>query len=104
MSVFAVRRAAVLALLAAAFAPPMSAQPSAPRPPVAEKRPRVDTLHGDVRRDDYFWFRDRADPAVTRHLEAENRYTEAMQAELAPLRETLYTEMLGRIKETDLSV
>lgn len=99
----AVRRAAVVALLAAT-ASSMSAQSAAPRPPVAEKRPKVDTLHGDVRRDDYSWFRNRQDPAVIRHLEAENAYTESMQQHLAPLRETLYAEMLGRIKETDLSV
>mgnify|MGYP002783590076 CR=1 FL=1 len=98
------RRAVAIALLGVALAPSMSAQAPALRPPVAEKRPKIDTLHGDVRRDDYFWFRNRTDPAVIRHLEAENAYTEAMQASLAPLRETLYGEMLGRIKETDLSV
>ncbi|MCU0626244.1 MAG: S9 family peptidase [Gemmatimonadaceae bacterium] len=77
---------------------------SPPAPPVAEKRPRTDTLHGEARRDDYAWFRNREDPAVIAHLERENAYTESMQRHLAPLRETLYSEMLGRIKETDLSV
>lgn len=73
-------------------------------PPVAERRPHVDTLHGDVRRDDYFWLRTKSDPAVRAYLEAENAYAEAVLAPLAPLRERLYQEMLGRIKQTDLSV
>jgi len=72
--------------------------------PVAERRARVDTLHGDVRRDDYFWLRVKGDPAVRSYLEAENAYAEAVLAPLAPLREQLYKEMLGRIKQTDLSV
>ncbi len=73
-------------------------------PPVAERRAHVDTLHGDVRRDEYFWLRVKSDPAVRSYLEAENAYAEAALAPLAPLREQLYKEMLGRIKQTDLSV
>jgi oligopeptidase B len=73
-------------------------------PPVAERRARVDTLHGEVRRDDYFWLRVRTDPAVKQYLEAENAYAEAVLAPLKGLREQLYNEMLGRIKQTDLSV
>lgn len=73
-------------------------------PPTAERRPHVDTLHGDVRTDDWFWLRQREDPAVIRYLEAENAYTEAKTAHLTPLRDRLYQEMLGRIKQTDLSV
>ena len=38
------------------------------------------------------------------YLTAENAYTDAVMKPLAPLQETLYKEMLGRIKETDLSV
>ena len=73
-------------------------------PPVAERRTRVDTLHGDVRSDDYFWLRVKTDPAVKAYLEAENAYAEAVLAPLKGLREQLYNEMLGRIKQTDLSV
>jgi oligopeptidase B len=77
---------------------------AAPAAPIAERREHVDTLHGDVRRDDYFWLRVKSDPAVRSYLEAENRYAEAVLAPLTPLREQLYKEMLGRIKQTDLSV
>ena len=31
-------------------------------PPVAEKRPKTITVHGDSRVDDYFWLRDKDDP------------------------------------------
>lgn len=75
-----------------------------PVPPVARKIPTFSTLHGDARHDDYAWFRDRADPAVTEYLTAENAYTDAMTASTEALRDTLYAELLGRIKETDLSV
>jgi oligopeptidase B len=72
--------------------------------PVAERRARVDTIHGEARRDDYFWLRVKTDPAVKQYLEAENAYAEAVLAPLKGLREQIYNEMLGRIKQTDLSV
>ncbi|HEX6088968.1 MAG TPA: S9 family peptidase [Gemmatimonadales bacterium] len=77
---------------------------AAPLPPVARVIPRVDTLFGDVRVDNYFWMREKDDPAVLEHLKAENAYTEASLRHLEPLREQLYREILGRVKETDLSV
>lgn len=83
---------------------PLAAQQTALQPPVAERRTHVDTLHGEVRSDDYFWLREKSDPAVAAYLEAENAYAEQVLAPLAGLRETLYQEMLGRIKQTDLSV
>ena len=93
------RLAATLFLTGASL---MSAQ--RPAPPVAAKQPRTDTLHGDIRVDDYFWFRDRTNPAVTAHLNAENAYTDAMTAESEALRDALYSELLGRIKEDDQAV
>ena len=76
----------------------------ATEPPVARRIPVADTLFGDVRVDDYRWLRDRSDPEVTAYLEAENEYTAAMTAHIDELEETVYQEMVGRIKETDLSV
>lgn len=72
--------------------------------PVAKVIPKADTLHGDVRIDNYFWLRDRSNPEVIEYLEAENKYTEAMMKHTEEFQEQLYTEMLGRIKETDVSV
>jgi len=73
-------------------------------PPVARRAPVADTLFGDVRIDDYRWMRERGSPEVIAYLEAENAYTAAMTAHLSDLEETVYEEMVGRIKETDLSV
>jgi oligopeptidase B len=73
-------------------------------PPVARLVPRVETLHGERRLDDYFWLRDRSDPAVVAYLEEENRYTAGVMQHTEGLQERLYQEMRGRIKETDLSV
>lgn len=78
--------------------------PPVPTPPTAPRRPTVLRAHGDERVDDWWWLRQRDDPAVIAHLEAENAYTDAMTAELAPLRQALFAEIVARIKETDLSV
>jgi oligopeptidase B len=72
-----------------------------PTPPVAEKRPVVRELHGDRRVDEYAWLRERDDPAVIAHLDAENAYTDAMTAHTAALRDRLYDEIVGRIQQTD---
>jgi oligopeptidase B len=72
--------------------------------PVAERRPVTLTAHGDRRIDDWFWLRDRDDPAVIAHLEAENAHTRAVMAGTEALQGALYAEMVARIQETDLSV
>ena len=73
-------------------------------PPTAKRIPKTDTLHGDVRTDDYFWMRDKSDPDVLAYLEAENAYTAAALKGTEALQETLYLEIKGRLQETDLSV
>lgn len=83
--------------------------------PKADIRPVTDTHHGIVRSDDYAWLRDKdwrevmrepdaLDKDIRAYLEAENAYTEATVAPLEALRETLFAEMKGRIKEDDASV
>lgn len=72
--------------------------------PVAERRPFTRTHHGDSVDDPYEWLRDKEDPAVISHLEAENAYTDARTAHLEDLREQLFQEVKGRVLETDLSV
>lgn len=88
---------------AAPAGPPSSSAPSRPTPPVAPSRPTVRSFHGDDVTDDYEWLRDKDDPAVIAHLEAENAYAEAMTAHLEPLREAVYEEIRTRTLETDLS-
>ncbi len=78
--------------------------PETAEPPIAKTVPTTVLLHGEVRTDDYAWLRDRNDPEVTAYLEAENAYTAAMMRHTEALQETLYAEMLGRIKEDDTDV
>src|SRR6266853_1261913 len=75
-----------------------------PGPPIAKVVPKEITVHGDTRVDPYFWLRDRKDPDTIAYLEAENHYTSARLKHTEGLQEKLYAEMLGRIKQTDLSV
>ena len=74
------------------------------RPPVAQIIPKIDTVNGDVRTDNYFWLREKTSPEVINYLEAENAYTESVLKHTEALQKTLYDEMLSRIKETDLDV
>ena len=74
-----------------------------PTPPVARKEHKETALHGITLTDDYAWLRDKDNPDVTAYLKAENAYAEAVTADLAPLREQLYNEMLSHIKQTDES-
>ena len=73
-------------------------------PPRARVAPTRLETHGVVRVDDFYWLRERDNPEVTAHLEAENEYTRAVMAPTEALQETLFTEIKGRIKQTDMSV
>src|SRR5579872_3892993 len=73
-------------------------------PPVAKIVPHSMTVHGDTRTDNYFWLRDRKDPDTIAYLEAENAYTKEKLQHTEALQAALYSEMLGRIQQTDLSV
>ena len=86
-----------------------------PKPPVAARKPVTATLHGMARSDDYAWLKDAdwqrvmrepetLDPEIRAYLEAENAYTDAFLAPHKALRETLVSEMRGRMKEDDSSV
>jgi oligopeptidase B len=74
------------------------------RPPVAALHPKVDTLHGEIRTDNYFWLREKTSPDVIAYLNAENAYTDAKMRRTEALQKKLYDEMLSRIRETDVSV
>ncbi|HEX9084384.1 MAG TPA: S9 family peptidase [Gemmatimonadaceae bacterium] len=93
---------AALSIVAAIWAPPLSAQD--PAPPIAKTVARIDTLHGDIRTDNYFWIREKTNPDVISYLNAENAYTAAKMKHTEALQQKLYDEMLSRIKETDVSV
>lgn len=76
----------------------------APAPPMARVVPTRVNLGGQVVVDNYWWLRDKSDPAVIAYLNAENAYADAMMKPTEPLQNTLYAEMLGRIREDDESV
>ncbi|HLO67185.1 MAG TPA: S9 family peptidase [Holophaga sp.] len=76
----------------------------APVPPAAPQIEHISVWHGEKVNDPWFWLREKTNPKVVAHLEAENAYTAAMTRDLAPFADALYQEMLGRIKQTDLSV
>ena len=72
-------------------------------PPRAPRRPHRLERHGDVRVDDYYWLRDRDDPEVVAYLEAENAYLDERMRRVRGLRERLFEEIKGRIRQTDAS-
>ncbi|MEV0337894.1 S9 family peptidase [Nocardia sp. NPDC050713] len=77
---------------------------SAVAAPIAKTVPTERVHHGDVFVDEYEWLRDKEDPEVISHLQAENAYTEAQTAHLQGLREKIFEEIKSRTQETDLSV
>ena len=74
------------------------------KPPTAKIVPKVDTMFGDIRVDNYSWLREKSNPEVIKYLEDENNYTMLMMKPTEKLQQQLYTEMLGRIKEDDATV
>lgn len=78
---------------------------SAPsKAPMAEKKPKTTNIHGETLIDDYFWLREKNNPAVIAHLQAEEAYTEQVMKPTAGLQEKIYKEMLSHIKQTDTNV
>jgi oligopeptidase B len=75
-----------------------------PTPPIARKVPKELVTHGEVRVDNYFWLRDRANPGVIEYIEAENRYADEATKHTEPLKKKLIEELKGRMIETDISV
>lgn len=79
------------------------------KPPVAPVQEYVRVVHGDTVRDNYYWmidyFRKGPDSSkVIQYLKEENTYLDSMMSDTRSLRDELYAEMKGRIKEKDESV
>ena len=60
--------------------------------------------HGDVRIDEYYWLNDREDAEVVAYLNAENAYREQTMAPHAPLVDSLFAEMTGRLDPNESSL
>jgi oligopeptidase B len=89
---------------------PLAAQAAAGlTAPRATQRAFRTEHHGVVLDDPYHWLRDpnypqTGDAVILAHLDTENAYFKGVMAPLAPLVETLFGELKGRIKEDDVSV
>lgn len=82
--------------------------PAAPRlveavEPQAARRPSRLERHGDVRIDPWYWLRERENPEVRAHLEAENGYLESKLAPVADLRAEIARELAARIPAEESS-
>jgi len=84
--------------------PPSSHASESIEAPLALRASRAITVHGRTLSDDYGWMREKDDPRVRAYLEAENAYTRAVMQSTETFQESLYQEMLARIKETDMGV
>ncbi len=82
------------------------ATPQLPPEPQAEQRPFVVVSPQGNREDPWYWLRDdeRKDPDVIGYLEAENAYYQAYESRYAGLVDTLFDEIVGRIKQDDSTV
>jgi len=79
------------------------------KPPVAPVQEHIRVVHGDTVPDNYYWMIDyfRKGPGsskVIQYLTEENIYLDSMMSDTRSLRDELYAEMKGRIKEKDESV
>lgn len=74
------------------------------KPPVAHKIPQILSAHGEERIDNYYWLRERENPAVMEYLNAENAYTDDALKDTEALQESLYQEMKARYKKDDESL
>ncbi len=83
--------------------------------PKAKKIAKGLESHGDKRTDDYFWMRlsdaqknaktlDSQTQDVVNYLKAENDYLDKVMEHTEDLQDTLYNEIVGRIKKDDASV
>ena len=73
-------------------------------PPDARQVPKVLEAHGHQRTDNYYWLNQREDPEVIAYLEAENAYKDAQLSSQKELQETLFNEIVARIKPDDETV
>ncbi len=60
--------------------------------------------HGHVRVDNYYWLRERDNPEVIEYLNEENEYAAKEMAHTREFEKKLFEEIIGRFKQTDMSV
>ncbi len=72
--------------------------------PKAKKIKKEFHEFGNTRIDNYYWLNQRDNPEVLDYLKAENKYTAKVMKKTEKLQEKLYKEIVGRIKQKDMSV
>ncbi|MGB5981073.1 MAG: S9 family peptidase [Nonlabens sp.] len=72
--------------------------------PIAKKIPFIHDKHNHQRLDNYQWMAERDAPEVIKYLKAENEFYEACTAHTNELKQQIFDEIKGRIKEDDESV
>jgi len=72
--------------------------------PQAKKISKTLITHKHSRIDNYYWLNDRKNPEVIDYLKAENEYTKNVMQNTEELQNEIYDEIVGRIKQTDVSV
>lgn len=73
-------------------------------PPVAKKIAKELEIHNHTRIDNYYWLKERGEKEVEDYLHAENKYTKGQLEHTEQFQKDLFDEMVGRIKQTDMSV
>ncbi len=102
-------------LLASCGAENKSENKEMPKSPEAKKQAFEITTHGHTRVDNYYWMKlsdeqkeaetpDAQTQDVLDYLNSENSYREEVMADLKPFQDSLFNEIVGRIKQTDESV
>ena len=72
--------------------------------PNAKKIAKQLVKHDHTRTDNYYWLNDRENPEVIDYLNAENAYTNRVMKNTEALQDEIFNEIVGRIKQTDVSV
>ena len=83
--------------------------------PIATKKPHKMNLHGDNRVDNYYWMRlndqqklkkpyDGHAQDVVDYIDAENKYLQKDLSDTKDFQDTLFHEIIGRIKKDDQTV
>ncbi|MDW3646266.1 MAG: S9 family peptidase [Bacteroidia bacterium] len=73
------------------------------QPPKAKKISHTHSIHGHDRIDNYYWMRDRENPDLLAHLEAENTFKEKALEDQDALKEEIFEEIKARFKPDDQS-
>jgi oligopeptidase B len=73
-------------------------------PPVVKEVPKSLVASGDTRIDPYYWLNERENKDVLDFLHAENAYADSVLLPVKKLKDDLFDELKGRIKEDDSSV